>query len=347
MKKSIILLLIFIVVKIQAQDTSKAVVYSGYVETFYAFEFNKPLNNKRPAFLYSHNRHNEFNVNLAYLKAAFTDKRVRANLALATGTYMLDNYANEPAILKNILEANVGVQLSEKIWLDAGVMPSHIGFESAVSKDCWTLTRSLLAENSPYFETGVKVSVTPDEKWTVSLLVLNGWQRISRINSTPSVGSQILWKTTDKVTLNWSTFYGNDRPDSVKQMRFFNDFYGIFQISEKISLIAGFDIGAEEAVKSGDKRSVWYSPILIFKYQVNEKWALAGRGENYTDKNGVIVMNGFKTNGYSLNVDYAPSSNALLRMEARLLDSKNSIFSTNSTLKNNNFYLTSSLVVGF
>jgi hypothetical protein len=347
MRKSIFPLLFFIVSKIQAQDTSKAIVYSGYVETFYAFEFNKPLNNKRPAFLYSHNRHNEFNINLAYLKAAFADKKVRANLALASGTYMLDNYANEPAVLKNILEANVGIQLTEKIGLDVGIMPSHIGFESAVSKDCWTLTRSLLAENSPYFETGAKVTFIPDEKWTVSLLVLNGWQRISRINSTPSVGSQILWKTTDKVTLNWSTFYGNDRPDSVKQMRFFNDFYGIFQINEKTSLIAGFDIGAEAAVQNGDKRAIWYSPILIFKYQVNEKWALAGRYENYTDKNGVIVMNDFKTNGYSLNVDYAPVSNALLRFEARLLDGKNNIFSSNSTLKNSNFYLTSSLVVGF
>jgi hypothetical protein len=52
--------------------------------------------------------------------------------------------------LKNIYEANVGISLNKKnnLWVDAGVMPSHIGFESAISMDNWYLTRSLLAENS-------------------------------------------------------------------------------------------------------------------------------------------------------------------------------------------------------
>ena len=27
----------------------------------------------------------------------------------------------------------------KNLWIDAGILPSHIGFESAVSKDCWTL----------------------------------------------------------------------------------------------------------------------------------------------------------------------------------------------------------------
>ncbi len=39
-------------------------------------------------------------------------------------------------------------------------MPSHIGFESAVGSDCWNLTRSILAENSPYFESGIKLNYT-------------------------------------------------------------------------------------------------------------------------------------------------------------------------------------------
>jgi hypothetical protein len=39
-------------------------------------------------------------------------------------------------------------------------MPSHIGFESVISADCWTLTRSLLAENSPYYETGMRLEAT-------------------------------------------------------------------------------------------------------------------------------------------------------------------------------------------
>lgn len=347
MKKIFLYLLVLSYFEAKAQDSVRNTVFSGYVEVFYAYEFNEPNNNKRPSFLYSHNRHNEVNINLAFLKAAYSEKNLRANLALATGTYMADNYANESSVFKNMLEANIGWRFGKKIWLDAGVLPSHIGFESAVSKDCWTLTRSLMAENSPYFESGVKLSFQSNDKWTASFLVLNGWQRIERINNTPSVGSQVVWKPTDKVTVNWSTFYGNDRPDSTKQMRFFNNFYGIFQINKAFGIIAGFDLGSEQASKGSSEYQFWYSPNIIARIQLNEKWTLAGRFENYTDLEGVIITKDFRVNAYSINLDFAPLSNALLRVETRLLDSKNKIFSSNSVLKNNNFYLTTALAISF
>jgi hypothetical protein len=81
-------------------------------------------------------------------------------------------------------------------------MPSHIGFESAISKDCFTLTRSILADNSPYFESGAKISYSSDNgKWFVSGLVLNGWQRIQRVNgnSTVAFGHQLTYRPTEKL----------------------------------------------------------------------------------------------------------------------------------------------------
>ena len=85
---------------------------------------------------------------------------MRANLALMAGTYAQDNLSAEQDALKLINEANVGFKISKtkNIWIDAGIMPSHIGWESAIGKDNMNLTRSLAAENSPYFETGAKIS---------------------------------------------------------------------------------------------------------------------------------------------------------------------------------------------
>ncbi len=40
----------------------------AYVEAYYHYDFNKPADNNRPGFIYSHNRHNEFNLNLALIK---------------------------------------------------------------------------------------------------------------------------------------------------------------------------------------------------------------------------------------------------------------------------------------
>ncbi|WP_439557721.1 outer membrane beta-barrel protein, partial [Dyadobacter sp.] len=148
-----------------AQDTTKtapAFTVSGYLEAYYNYDFNRPLNNTTPSFLYNFNRAGEVNVNLGFVKGSYNSDRVRANLALAVGTYMNANYAAEPGVLKNIYEANAGVKLTQNanLWLDAGIMPSHIGFESAIGKDNWAMTRSLVAENSPYFESGAKLNYT-------------------------------------------------------------------------------------------------------------------------------------------------------------------------------------------
>jgi hypothetical protein len=133
----------------------------------------------------------------------YATEKVRANFALMTGSYANANLAAEPEVLKNIFEANAGVKISSKknVWIDAGIFASHIGFESAIGRDCWTLTRSMLADNSPYYESGVKFSYTSDNgEWFVSGLFLNGWQRIQRVeaNNTPAVGHQLTWKTRFK-----------------------------------------------------------------------------------------------------------------------------------------------------
>lgn len=162
--KNILLELAFLIsTQLIAQDSSKGpLIISGYIDAYYQYDFNKPATNNRPGFIYSHNRHNEFNANLAFLKASYSAESVRVNLALAAGTYMNANYASEPGVLKNIYEANAGVKLSKtlNLWLDAGIFASHIGFESAISKDSWTLTRSILADNSPYYEAGAKIGYT-------------------------------------------------------------------------------------------------------------------------------------------------------------------------------------------
>lgn len=313
--------------------------FSGYIESYYNYDFSRPSANTRPRFLYNHNRHNEFNLNLGFVKASYTTERVRGNIALATGTYMNANYAAEAGTLKNIYEANAGYKLSrtKNLWLDMGILPSHIGFESAVSKDAWALTRSLVAENSPYFESGARLSYGSDDgKLTLGVLALNGWQRITTVegNSLMSWGTQISYKPTDKVALNYSTFFGTDKPDSARLYRSYHNIYGVFQFSDKVGLTAGFDMGIEDKAINSKDNNTWYTPVGILRFTPNDKWAFAFRGEYYSDEKGVIIAsgtpNGFKTTGLSANIDYMPIKNAALRLEIRNLNSKDKIFTDKS-----------------
>lgn len=340
----------------QKDSTINPLSINGYVETYYSYDFSNPSDHNRPGFVYSHNRHNEVNLNLGFIKMAYATDKVRANLALMTGTYANANLAAEPGVLKNIFEANAGVKISKKknLWVDAGIFASHIGFESAIGKDCWNLTRSILADNSPYYESGFKVSYTSDnEKWFLSGLILNGWQRIQRVNgnNTPAFGHQLTFKPNSKVTLNSSSFVGSDTPDSTRQMRYFHNLYGQFQLTEKFGMILGYDIGAQQKAKNSNDYYTWYSPVLILKYAPTEKISIAARGEYYSDANGVIVstgsLNGFQTYGYSLNLDYQIMNNVLWRMEGRGFTSKDKIFILNDNTSSQNYFLTTALAIAF
>ena len=359
MKKIIlpVLLLVGRISTAQVDTSASSFSISGYAEVYYAYDFSNPDDHTRPSFLYSHNRHNEFNLNLGFVKAAYAADRFRGNLALAAGTYMNANYATEPGVLQNVYEANGGIKLSKNsnLWLDAGIFASHIGFESAVSKDCWVLTRSMLAENSPYYESGAKLTyISGNSKWLLSGLWLNGWQHIQRPqgNNTPAFGTQITFTPSSKVTLNYSTFIGNDKPDEVKQMRYFHNLYGIIHLSDQFHLTAGFDYGMEQVAKGSSDFNTWYSPVLILKYDLNDTWSVAARGEYYADEHGVIIAtgtaNGFKTTGFSLNLDCRIRTNAVWRIEGRLLNSEDEIFTNrDGDATNSNTAVTTSIAVSF
>lgn len=347
----------------KASQINTGLAISGYVEAYYVHDFTAPkTSQERPGFLYNHKRNREINVNLAFLKGAYTSERIRANLAIQVGTYAQYNYAAEQPLLQNVFEANVGVKLSKKrdLWLDAGIFGSHIGWESAISKDCWTLTRSLAAENSPYYLAGAKLTYnTSNGKWTLLGSVVNGWQRIAKLPgyTGPAISTQVQYKPTANVVLNWSTFFGSDRPDSLRQTRFFNNLYAILNPNGKISTILGFDIGADRKPIGADGRRVgtgsyiWYSPVAIVRYSISDALKLAGRVEYYDDKNGVIIAtgtaNGFRTWGYSLNVDYWILPTAVFRIEGKVYDSRDAIFESTNGVSRTNTALTTSLAVSF
>ena len=109
-------------------DTAVTVSYGGFVDTYYAYDFGRPKNIDR-AFTTQAARHNEFNVNLAYVEAKVSGPRVRGRLALQAGTSVQSNYSGEPRIgtlsgpdlSRFIQEAVAGYAITPSLWIDGGI----------------------------------------------------------------------------------------------------------------------------------------------------------------------------------------------------------------------------------
>ena len=89
------------------EDDKVKITFSGYLDAYYSYHSNQPKTEQANSFLYNYNRHNEFNLNIVLLRANLDYKNAYASLAMHSGTYVEDNYANEK--IKYINEAFVVV----------------------------------------------------------------------------------------------------------------------------------------------------------------------------------------------------------------------------------------------
>ncbi|AMJ67771.1 porin [Hymenobacter sp. PAMC 26628] len=321
-------------------------VFFGYVGVYYGYDFNNPASLARPGFIYSENLHNQIAINIALLGARYTSERLRGTFAIQTGTYPDANYAAEPQIFKNIYEAWGGVKLAKHLWLDAGIFLSHIGLEGPISRDDLTLTRSIMADNSPYYEAGAKLTYDQGKKWLFSALVLNGWQVIRDRNQNEAVGSQIQFRPSSKWLLNSSTFVGEgyNQPDSVgRQLRYFHDFYVTYDPSPKWKMAAAFDAGIQARAHNTGGHDAWQGGSLIVRRRLWARAGVVGRVEYFHDPAGVLAptrAGGLNTAGYSLGFDYFPVPRVILRAEGKQFVDRNEVFALNKVPRRTNAAVT-------
>lgn len=342
-------------VGVRAEEETLPVVFGGYVDTYYAYDHNEPPGRDR-IFGTQPARHNEFNVNLVYLDARINTPRLRGRLALQAGTAVQSNYATEPRIgvvsgdslSRHIQEAVVGYRVSDKLWIDGGIFFSHIGLESWISRDNWTYTRSMAAEFSPYYQSGVKASYQWTEVISTQLHVLNGWQNISENNGNKALGLQVAYVASDRFSLTYNNFLGN-QVDT--RWRYFNDWVAKIGLSDKLQVAAVLDFGFERGATEGAPSSAWQSYSALARYQLTPELALTARLERYSDPDQVINLTGtaggFVVHGASMGVDFALHKQVLWRNELRVFRSADAIYPTGNGVSRNDGIATTSLSLGF
>lgn len=335
MKKTILLIATWVFLQnIYAQNLLTSLkegdlTIGGYVDAYYGYDFNEPRNQER-AYFVSMARHNEMTVNLAYLSFRYEAANIRAVFTPAVGTYMNANYAAESLTLKNILEGYAGVKLGRNVWVDAGVFGSPYTNEGPISKDQLMYSRSFAPEYVPYYLSGLRAQIPMGEKWKFTLYLLNGWQLIQDNNTGKSLGTQLEWKPSEKVLINWNTYIGEEnsatRPDF--RNRYFTDLYTVINPEGKFSATACVYVGVQERKDTLQNRlenDIWFNANVIGRYRFTEKLSLSGRIEYFDDPKSVQIspvtaangVQGFTTYSAGLCLNIQAAENALIRFEGR------------------------------
>jgi hypothetical protein len=303
----------------------------GFVDGYYAWDFNRPplfdrQYTTQPA------RHAEFNINLAYVDLKLDASRYRGRLALQFGTSVQSNYAGEsrignvsgPSVSQFIQEATAGYRLTPTLWIDGGVFFSHIGYEGWISRDNIAYTRSLIADFSPYYQSGVKATWSALPTVTATFALVNGWQVVSNYNTPPAAGIRLDVAASPKLTLTYDNFIGNMAADSAEmRLRVYHDFVAQYTPNDRWRFATALAFGSQSNSTPTGGIATWWGGASFAKYRATSALSLVGRIERYSDPQQVIVStgvaSGFQTNGASIGADVTLGPVLLWRSEVRRL----------------------------
>lgn len=344
-----------------APDTAPKVTFGAFVDGYYAYDVGRPPTRDRAfaggaLFTTQPARHNEFNINLAYVEARLAAPRYRGRLAVQFGTSVQSNYLGEPrtgqvsgpTVQQYLQEAVAGYRIANRLWVDGGIFFSNLGMESWISRDNLTYSRALVSDYSPYYSTGVKFTYAASPTLTARLDVVNGWQNISENNQGKAAGLRFDYAPNAMTTLMYCNFVSQE---AGTRLRTFNG-VGAKITRGALSLLGQADVGTQRKPAGQPGSSTWYGLLGIARVQVAPHVAVSGRVERYDDRDQVILSTGarrvavntpggpgtaavpnpaFRGNGASLGVDVQPGGFAgparvLWRTEVRGFRNRDAVF---------------------
>lgn len=210
-------------------------------DTSYIYDFANPIDDtiggSSEVF-----RSSEFQVTQFGVGGDFHYDNVHARLMTQLGMYSQTQPRNDasssrgqwltltPGIVDNgyryISEAYGGYHINalNGINVDAGIFLSYIGLFSFYNFDNWAYQPSFVSSNTPWFFSGLRAQIFPNDKLKIEPWLINGWQSYGRFNHRPGVGGQILWRPRPWVSIVANQYaVGRDTLGVPNRTRFHTD----------------------------------------------------------------------------------------------------------------------------
>lgn len=318
-------------------EAGPGVQLSGFVDVFAAFNPNFPADqaNFLPGTGTAAKRANELGLNLAALTLSRAPAPVGFVLGLGVGQATEIVHAGEPGgvatgldVLRLVQQASVQVKAGDALTLEAGIFPSHIGFEVFYTKDNWNYSRPWIGELSPYYSAGVKASYSFTPHLSGQLHLLNGWQVTGDNNQGKSVGTQLAY-SGERIAASLNTFLGPELPGDNRSLRGLFDVVVLASLGDKTQLALSGDAAFQQ--RPGEEAAPWYAAAAWLRVTPREALAVALRAEVFHDPAGAISGTSQTLAGGTATLALRPRPSLLLKLEGRYDASTAATFSGPNT----------------
>ncbi len=295
---------------------------SGFVDVYFGYDFNTPSTRQAQVRNFDI-QHDSFSLNLAELsleKKPTSDSRAGFRVDLDYGPTATVVSAAEPGgtrTFENILQAYASylAPLGQGLQFDIGKFVTPIGNEVIKTRDNWNYSRSLLFTLAePYYHAGVRVSYSVNDHFSLSGLLVNGWNNVVDDNGGKTVGVQATLKPSAALTIVQSYMGGPEQANDNADWRHLVDTVISYTATPTVSLAMNYDYGRDTVAGSP---VTWQGVAGYLRYQPMLWFAITPRVEYYRDPNGFTTGLTQKLKETTLTLEFKQKDGVLLRTEYR------------------------------
>jgi len=303
---------------------AKPPAISGFVDTTYNYNFNRPASGVNGTFFYSA-RHNNFALNAAHVAiTGEVDPGLSYTIDIDGGTDAVVNTSNFNPMGTDTYKLDVqeayGMYKHDKVGLRVGKFATFNGIEVIESGSNPTASRGYLyGFAEPVTNTGVEVFYQATDKVDVHLGVVNGWDVIADNNRGKTILAKvgIIPNADSLVTI--SAYAGPEQTNNDDNWRETIDVTALVKFGAlDLNLQANF--GREDkasAVEAGSD-AVWYGAGIQPLFHASDKLTVGGRVELFKDNDGARTGAKRQLVNITVTPGYLISPHLLVRADARI-----------------------------
>lgn len=299
---------------------------SGFVDMYYDYNSNQPAS-RTNSFRSFDGASNQFALNLVELVVdktpEITNSRTGYHIALGFGQAMNAINGTDPGGLgfdQYLKEAYFSylAPVGKGLQIDAGKFVTPNGAEVIETKDDLNYSRGLLFSYAiPYYHYGLRARYAFSDKYSVSGLVVNGWNNVLDNNTGKTYGIGFGWTPNKKISFSQNFMAGPEQSNNNSNWRQLWDTVITYSPTSRLSFTLNTDYGRGDHMKGLVAPVFWTGAAGYVKYAFNEKYAVVSRYEYYDDANGFTTGTAQHFNGFTATFQRLTAGHILSRLEFR------------------------------